>query len=145
MRVRSCVGKALLVVAVAAESGVLAATAQAGRSQGRSGSLASNCAKLKVRATPTVNAQTAPDETITSKVKNCSAASETVRLVQVITSDSGSPPTTKNWKITVSPGHTVLKTRSLPYTCCGTYKVTDKVYTSHHVRLAKATTSFTFA
>ena len=104
MRVGSCVGKALLAVAVTAGPGLLAATAQAGGSQVRSGSRAPKCAELKVRATPVVNAQTAADETITSKVKNCSAAGETVTLIQTITSDSGSPATTKKWKITVSPG-----------------------------------------
>lgn len=142
---RTVVSKSALVVLVVAGSGILAATAQTAGSQGL-GARAAKCAKVNVRATPQVNAQTAPNETIKSKVTNCSSATETVTLTQTISGPSvRATPTARRWTITLSPGKTAVRTRYMPYACCGTYKVTDRVLTRSGRQLAQATTSFTFA
>jgi hypothetical protein len=115
-----------------------------GQPRTRVRSLAAKCAKLGVRATPAVNAQSVPDETIKSKVTNCSSATETVTLTQAIAGPSAtrSAMAVKRWTITLSPGRTVVKTRFFPYMCCGTFNVTDKVLTKSGTQLAQAATSF---
>jgi hypothetical protein len=122
------------------------ATAGWASSQAQGGVLAAKCAKVKVRATPKINAQTAPNETIKSRVTNCSSAKETVILTQTIAGPSATAAAmAKQWMITLSPGKTVVKTRLFPYACCGTYNVTDRVLTKSGRQLARAETSFTFA
>jgi hypothetical protein len=132
-------------LAVVVPLAVLATAGQAS-GQGRAGDLGTKCAKVKVRAVPEVNAQTAPYETITSKVTNCSSAKETVTLTQTIAGPSATAaPMAKKWTIILSPGQTVVKRRSFPYACCGTYNVTDRVLAKCGRQLARAVASFTFA
>jgi hypothetical protein len=142
MRAGTSKNKVALVVVVAATSAMLADTGKAARSWGHAGSVAGKCATVKVSAKPSLNTAMIP-ETLKSSVTSCSSHTETVTLVQRITSDT-TAPTTKQWTITLLPGKTVAKTRSFPYACCGSYTVTDKVRTASGA-LAKGTASFTFA
>lgn len=134
-----------VALAVVVTLAVLATAGQAS-SKGDAGGSAAKCAKVKVRAVPKVNAQTAPNETITSKVFNCSSARETVVLTQTIGGpDAPSSTVAKKWTITLSPGKAAVRKRSFPYACCGSYTVTDRVLTRSGRQLARATASFTFA
>jgi hypothetical protein len=106
---------------------------------------AAPCATLQLTAKPRINAQTAPDETIKNTVANCSNATETVVLTQHILGPFAArtgPDMT--WTITLLAGQTVLEKQKIPYACCGTYTVKDKV-TAGGILLAKKSTSFTFA
>jgi hypothetical protein len=134
--------KVALMAVVGATPGMLAGTGQAASSWGHVGPVAGHCATVKVSAKPSLNTAMIP-ETIKSRVTSCSSHTETVTLVQRITSDT-TAPTTKKWTITLLPGKTVAQTRSLPYACCGSYVVTDKVRTASGL-LAKGMASFTFA
>lgn len=134
-----------LALAAGVTLAVLATAGQAS-SQGDAGVSAVKCAKVKVRAVPKVNAQTAPNETITSKVFNCSSARETVVLTQTIGGpDAPTSTVAKKWTITLSPGKTAVRKRSFAYACCGSYTVTDKVLTRSGRQLARAAARFTFA
>lgn len=125
---------------------VVLPTASQASSQGDAGGSAAKCAKVKVRAVPKLNAQTAPNETITSKVTSCSSAKETVVLTQTIGGpDAPASPMAKKWTITLSPRKTAVRKRLVPYACCGSYTVTDKVLTRSGRQLARAAASFTFA
>jgi len=101
---------------------------------------ARECAKLRLTAKPNVNAQTAPYETIRSKVASCASARETVTLVQH-TGAFGR----KTWTITLAPGQRVDKVRHIPYSCCGSYTITDRVLSSSGRVIARAQAGFTFA
>jgi len=142
MQARTLLQRAALVIAVAVVPTAIAGAAQAAGSHGH---VATDCATVKVRATPALNTAMIP-ETITSKVTSCATASETVKLVQHISGPSAaSVPMNKIWTITLSPGQTVKKVRSFPYACCGSYTVTDTVTTISGHKLAKASSNFTFA
>jgi hypothetical protein len=138
MRVRSLLRSVVLAALVALAWGVLAATAPAD-GRGQRALVTAKCARVKVRATPALNTAMIP-ETIKSRVTSCSSRREVVTLVQTMTSDTAS-----KWRINLSPGQTVVKIRSLPYACCGTYRVTDRLRTTSGKQLAKATGGFTFA
>ncbi len=129
-----------LAVVVMLASGGLAATVQAARTQSRKSSLSADCAHLKVRAKPKLNTAMTP-EIITSRVTNCSSAKEQVTLAQTITPSAPA----KSWHITLAPGESVTRTRSVPYVCCDSYTVTDVVRTASGKELAKGTAGFTFA
>jgi hypothetical protein len=140
---RSIIQKAVLVLVVVGTSGVFAPGAQTAAI--RSGvSSTTKCARLKLTAKPGTNTAMVP-ETIKSRVRNCSPTTETVTLIQSIAGPSAAAQMAKMWKIKLRPGQTVVKTRSFPYACCGTYTVTDKVLSRSGKELAKATASFTFA
>lgn len=130
---------------VASALGVFADAAQTTARQTAFDSLVTKCARVKVRATPKTNTAMIP-ESIKSRVTSCSAGTETVTLTQAISGPSDTAgPMAKKWTITLPPGKTVVKKRSVPYACCGTYNVTDRVLTRSGKQLAKGTTSFTFA
>ena len=132
-------------VAVVVPLAVVATAGQAS-SRGDPSASAAKCAKVTVRAAPKLNDQTAPDETITSYVTNCSVARETMVLTQTIGGpDVPALPMAKNLTITLSPGRTAVRKRSFPYACCGSYTVTDKVLARSGRRLARAMATFTFA
>ena len=140
MQARTLLQRSALVIAVA-----VVPTAIAGAAQAAGGHVATECATVKVRATPQLNTAMIP-ETITSKVTSCATATETVKLVQHISGPTAaSVPMDKTWTITLSPGQTVKKIRHFPYSCCGSYTVTDTVSTTGGQQLAKAGSSFTFA
>ena len=104
------------------------------------------CAMLKVTATPKVNAQNTPYETVHNKVSSCATSTETVKLTETILGPfSPLVDASRAWTITLSPGQLVDKVRHIPYSCCGTYTVTDKLYSASGHHLATAKTSFTFA
>lgn len=135
---------AVSVAMVVVVSGVFASAAQtAGTSS--SSSRAAKCAHVKVTARPAINTSMTA-ETIRSKVTSCAKAKETVILMQTISGpDATNAPMAKTWKITLAPAKSVVKTRSFPYSCCGSYVVTDKVVTKSGRQLAKASADFTFA
>jgi len=141
MQARTLLQRTALVAAVAVVPATIAGAAQAA-----GGHVATECATVKVRATPQLNTAMIP-ETITSKVTSCATANETVKLVQHISGPSAaaSVPMDKTWTITLSPGQTVKKVRSFPYSCCGSYTVTDTVKTTSGQKLAKGSSNFTFA
>jgi hypothetical protein len=142
MQARILLQRTALVTAVAVAPVVIAGAAQAA---GGHGHAATECATVKVRATPQLNTAMVP-ETITSKVTSCATATETVKLAQHISGPhAASAPMDKTWTITLSPGQTVKKVRHFPYSCCGSYTVTDTVTTTGGHQLAKAGSSFTFA
>lgn len=156
MRIRALVSRTVLVGVVAAASGVLAGTVPAAGSQGRPVSPAAGsqgppaataaaCATVKVTARPKVNTAMIP-ETIKSSVTSCAPARETVTLTQKIAGpDVAAAPRARTWTITLSPGQTVVKVRHLPYACCGSYTVTDRVHSASGRQLAKSAAGFTFA
>jgi hypothetical protein len=104
------------------------------------------CVALRLSALPKVNAQTAPFETIKSRVMSCATTPETIRLVQTLSGPfvragrSGDP----SWTIVLQPGEGVTKVRHIAYSCCGTFDVRDTAR-SGGVVLVTRTTSFTFA
>jgi hypothetical protein len=103
------------------------------------------CAVLKLRATPPVNAQNAPYETIKNTVTSCSSATETVTLTQTISgpfAPANAP--SRTWVLTLAPGQTITKVQHIPYSCCGTYTVRDRV-TAGPLLLARKSAMFTFA
>jgi hypothetical protein len=103
------------------------------------------CATLALSATPRVNAQNAAFETIKNVVTSCATMPETVRLVQRITGPFVPADVDgRTWLFTLAPGQTALKVQHLPYSCCGTYTVNDRVSASG-VILGTNSTSFTFA
>jgi hypothetical protein len=103
------------------------------------------CASLTLSATPRVNAQNAPFETIKSTVTSCATTTETVRLTQLIAGPfAPADAPSRVWVLTLEPGQTARRVQHLPYSCCGTYTVKSEVTTSGVV-LAKKSTSFTFA
>jgi hypothetical protein len=104
-----------------------------------------NCAHLHVSATPRVNAQTAPYETINNRVSSCAANDQTITLSQH-RSGSFAPMGTSNrtWTITLLPGQSETEIQHIGYTCCGSYIVSDKVLSAGRV-LTHSHTSFTFA
>jgi hypothetical protein len=104
------------------------------------------CATLRLTVRPTVNAQTAPYETIKSTVKSCASSTERVTLQQRITGSFRpvhSPATTFTIKLT--SGQRVVKTRHIPWSCCGSYTVIDKVLSTSQHLLAMKRAEFTFA
>jgi hypothetical protein len=104
------------------------------------------CATLQLRATPPINAQNAPYETIRSTVTSCAGRYEIVTLSQTMSGPfARTGPNSRVWKIALAPGHSVVKTRYVAYSCCGTYGVTDKVLGATGLVLAHRSTSFTFA
>jgi hypothetical protein len=142
MRIRSVLSRAVLIAAVAAATGVIAAPVQAGVH----GRTAPECATATVKGIPVLNTSMEP-ESIKSTVTNCSTTTETVQLGQHIsfTDDSARGPWGRHWTITVAAGQTVTKWRSFPYSCCGGYTVTDFVHSMSGQQLAKAQANFTFA
>lgn len=144
MRISTLIQRSTLMAAVVVASGVLAGTAQAAPSH--PASAAAQCAKVTVKATPKLNTSMIP-ETIKSKVTSCATAQETVTLSQKVTIAGADlrTPSAKTWTITLAPGQTVTKTRSYPYTCCGSYQATDKVLGSGGQVLSKASATWTFA
>jgi hypothetical protein len=103
------------------------------------------CASLTLSATPRLNAQNAPFETIKSRVTSCATTTETVTLTQKISGPFAPADVSgRVWVLTLAPGQTTLEVRRLPYSCCGTYTVKDQV-THSGVVLATKSTSFTFA
>jgi hypothetical protein len=145
MRIRTIVTRAALVAVVAAASAGAAGAAQAAGSHGRTVGPATECATVKAKATPVLNTAMV-NETIKSTVTNCSSATETVTLTQNVTGPFA-PDTfgIKSWKLTLSAGQAVVKVRSKPYVCCGSYNVVDKVLGSGGTVLAMSKSSFTFA
>jgi hypothetical protein len=104
------------------------------------------CVTLRLRAAPTVNAQDAPYETIRSTVASCASGAETVTLTQSLIGPFAQIGRHgRTWTIALVPGQSVVKTRYVPYSCCGTYGVNDKVLSSAGQVLAHRSTSFTFA
>jgi hypothetical protein len=100
---------------------------------------------VAVKATPKLNTAMIP-ETIKSTVTSCATTTETVTLDQHLSGPmAANVSRDKTWTITLSPGQTVTKTRHFPYSCCGSYNVTDTVTTATGQQLAKAQASFTFA
>ena len=140
MRVRTLVGRTVLVTAIVAAPGLTAGTALAADGHGSQGLRASECATVTVKATPKVNTAMIP-ETIKSTVTSCATVTETVILLQHIAGPTKAAKVT----ITLSPGQAVTKTRHFPYSCCGSYTVTDRVESPTGTVLAKGTTRFTFA
>ncbi|HEV2372560.1 MAG TPA: hypothetical protein VGS19_10350 [Streptosporangiaceae bacterium] len=140
MRVRTFVGRTVLVTAIVAAPGLAAGTALAAGSHAPQGLRASECATVTVKATPKLNTAMIP-ETIKSTVTSCATVTETVILRQHIAGPTKEAKVT----ITLSPGQAVTKTRSFPYSCCGGYTVTDYVHTTSGQQLAKAQASWTFA
>ena len=140
MRARTPLSRFVLVAALIAVPCAAAVSAPAAASS------LSECATVKLTARPSVNTAMIP-ETLKSTVTSCAAATETVRLVQHISLpfDHARRVTDKTYTITLSPGQGVTKVRHVPYVCCGSYNVTDKVTTTSGTQLAKATATFTFA
>jgi hypothetical protein len=107
--------------------------------------VAAPCARVQVRATPKLNAQNAPFETIRSRVTNCSTATETLHLSQHLAGPfAPRSALATSWNVTLGPHRSVDKVRRVPYSCCGTYTVSDVVSSQGRV-LDRSTTSFTFA
>jgi hypothetical protein len=145
MRIRTIATRAALIAVVAAASAGAAGAAQAAGSHGRTIGPAAECATAKVTAKPGLNTAMIP-ETIKSTVTNCSSATETVTLTQTVTGPFAPDRFgTRSWKLTLPAGQTVVKVRSKPYVCCGSYSAADKVLGSGGTVLAKARASFTFA
>jgi hypothetical protein len=134
-----------MVAVVAAASCGAAGAAQAAAGHARGAAVASDCATVKVKATPSLNTAMIP-ETIKTTVANCSTATETVLLTQTIKGPFvKQAPGSKTWTITLAAGQTVVKVRHVPYTCCGSYVVRDTVSTSAGQVLGTSKSSFTFA
>lgn len=149
MRIGTLILRAALVATLAGTSGIAATTAYAAggaaHTAGTVAARAGDCATVAVKATPKINTEMIP-ETIKSKVTNCASSTETVTLTQRISGPFGPRlPATRKWTLTVPAGQTVTKTRMFPYTCCGSYNATDKVYSATGQQLAKASSGFTFA
>jgi hypothetical protein len=135
----------MLLIFTATFAGVLGA---AGQAQGKVATAANVCAQVHVSATPKVNAQTAPFETIKNVVTSCATSAETVTLIQRLVgpfSRTASASAMRTWTIVLAPGQTVIKFQHIPYSCCGTFGVTDRVVSRSGRILAHASTSFTFA
>jgi hypothetical protein len=134
--------------AIAVSASVLAwpvTTAGVGVAAAAAVSAPMNCASLTLTATPRVNAQNAPFETIKNTVTSCAATTETVRLTQRISGPfAPADAPSRTWVFTLAPGQIAQKVQHLPYSCCGTYTVNDHV-TASGVVLATKSTSFTFA
>jgi len=108
--------------------------------------LARECVTLQLRATPIVNAQNAPYETIKSTVASCSSHPEIVTLSQTLSGPFAQVGQhSRVWTITLAPGQSVVKARYIAYSCCGTYTVTDRVLSSAGQVLAHRSADFTFA
>jgi hypothetical protein len=140
MRVRTPLSRFVLIAALVAVACVAALSAPVAASP------QSECATVKLTARPSVNTAMIP-ETLKSTVTSCASATETVRLVQHISAPFDRAPrvTDKTYTITLSPGMSATKVRHVPYVCCGSYNVTDRVDTTTGTQLAKATATFTFA
>lgn len=103
------------------------------------------CGTLALSATPRVNAQNAAFETIKNTVTSCATTTEIVRITQQISGPFAPAITAgRTWVFSLAPGQTGRKVQHLPYSCCGTYTVKDRVAASGVVLAAKSTT-FTFA
>jgi hypothetical protein len=103
------------------------------------------CATLNLSATPRINAQNAPYETIKNTVTSCATTPETVTLSQMLSGPfAPANASSRTWVLTLAPRQSVRKVQRLPYSCCGTYTVKDQV-TASGLLLAKKTTLFTFA
>lgn len=103
------------------------------------------CAALSLSATPRINAQNAPYETVKNTVTSCASATETVTLTQSISGPFAPVnAASRTWVLTLAPGQTMTKVQHIPYSCCGTYTVKDRV-SEGPLLLAKKGTSFTFA
>jgi hypothetical protein len=135
-------------------SAIIAGTITTSFLPGRAGAVpsaartSSQCATLRLSATPKVNAQNAPYETIKNTVTNCSTATETVAVTQHVIGpykSLGATGAGLTWIVTLGPGGSNLKTQHIPYSCCGTYTVRDVVTSSGGQVLAKKTVYFTFA
>ena len=99
------------------------------------------CARLKLTVSPVLNAQNLPYETATHKVTSCARVTETATVVQKVPGLTGA----NRWKVTLRPGQSVTKVRHIPYSCCGTYTVFDKVYARSGAVLDHAEATFIFA
>jgi hypothetical protein len=132
-------GSLVVLPAVTSASGVAAAAPAA----------VAACATLHLSATPRVNAQNAPNETIKNTVTSCATGPETVTLIQHIsgpfTPAAASSASSRTWVLTLAPGQAKLKVQHIPYSCCGTYTVKDQVFSSAGQLLAKRSVTFTFA
>jgi hypothetical protein len=107
---------------------------------------AADCVSLHVSATPKVNAQNAPFETIKNSVTSCSNSAETVTLTQHLVGPfARTTAAIRTWTIALAPGQTVVKVQHIPYSCCGSYTVTDRAVSGSGHVLARASTGFTFA
>ena len=99
------------------------------------------CATLKLTVSPVLNAQNLPYDTATHKVTSCAKVTETATVEQKVPGLTG----TNRWKVTLRPGQSATKVRHIPYSCCGTYTVYDKVYARSGAVLDHAEATFIFA
>jgi hypothetical protein len=110
--------------------------------------LTADCVHLHVSATPKINAQNAPYETIRNSVTSCATRAETVTLTQHIVgpyAQTATAAANRTWTIALAPGQTVVKVQHIPYSCCGSFTVTDRAISRLGQILGHASTNFTFA
>lgn len=124
----------LLIGSTALAGGVAAAAHVAAAAQPAA------CAKATVVAKPKLNTQAGSNETIRNQITSCASKAEAVQVKQKLTVTGAFSGT-----FTVSVGETVEITQHIPYRCCGTYYVTDRVYSTSGTLLATARASWTFA
>jgi len=141
MRLRTLTRTAMVAVVAAASFGA-AAAAQAAAGHART---ASDCATVKVKATPSLNTAMVP-ETIKSTLANCSTSAETVVLTQNVRGPFVKQGVlSKSWTITLAAGQTLVKVRYYGYVCCGTEYVKDTVSSTAGQVLGTSKSSWTFA
>ena len=98
------------------------------------------CAKVSVSATPKLNTQAGRTETLRTTVTSCAAKIETVRIRQRL-----SLPGAFSGTFVLPRGTSVDITQHIPYRCCGSYDVTDRVYSGSGRLLDTARAGWTFA
>ena len=150
-RGRRGLGAALVGTATAlALLGVPAVAGVAGAQPSRP-STAAPCAVVSLTAKPPVNTSSVP-ERIRAFVANCSAASETVDLVETLSGPfaraaAGVPTSAGSMThpVTLAAGASATWLRHIPYSCCGTYSIRLSADTTTGKVLDQAMRSFTFA
>jgi hypothetical protein len=101
---------------------------------------AAPCATVKVVAAPQLNTQAGSVETIRNVITSCASRSEVVQLRQRL-----SLPGAFSGTFQLPAKQSVEITQQIPYVCCGTYYVTDRMYSANGRLLHTTRASWTFA
>ena len=101
---------------------------------------AAPCAKVQVVAAPQLNTQAGSVETIRNVITSCASRSEVVQLRQRL-----SLPGAFSGSFQLPAKQSVEITQQIPYVCCGTYYVTDRMYSASGRLLRTIRACWTFA
>jgi hypothetical protein len=137
MRPTGLIGKIMIIGLLVASTGLAGGVVAAAHV---TATASSGCAKATVVAKPKLNTQAGSTEAIQNQVTNCTTKTEVVRVKQKL-----QLPGAFSGTFTLPAGQTVGITQHIPYVCCGTFQVTDQVFSPSGQLLATARGSWTFA